>query len=49
MVDALEAERSATTKKALRGDDAFVCEPEIAQPDSKQRQSGQQSPDEPTP
>jgi hypothetical protein len=49
MVDALEAERSATKKKESRGDDVFACEPGADQSTSNLRRRGPQSSDEPTP
>jgi hypothetical protein len=49
MVDALEAERSATKKRESRGDDAFACDPGADQPTPKQDGRGPRSSDEPTP
>jgi hypothetical protein len=49
MVDALEAERSATKKQESRGDVAFACEPGADQSTSKMRRGRSQSSDEPTP
>jgi hypothetical protein len=49
MVDALEAERSATKKQESRGDDAFACEPGADQSTPKMHRGGPQSSDEPTP
>ncbi len=49
MVDALEAERSATKKRESRGDDAFACDPGADQPTPKQGGRGPRSSDEPTP
>lgn len=49
MVDALEAERSATKKKEARDDVAFACEPGVDQSTSKMDRRGPQSSDESTP
>jgi hypothetical protein len=50
MVDALEAERTVSRKKAARADDVgFVCEAPAEQPKRKRRRRVQQSTDEPAP
>jgi hypothetical protein len=51
MIDALEAERAVSGKKAARADDAgFACEASAEQPKRKRRRGRvQQSTDEPAP
>jgi hypothetical protein len=50
MVDALDAERAASKKKAARGDDGgFACEAPAERPKRKRRARVQQSTDEPAP
>ena len=50
MIDALEAERTASKKKAARADDAgFACEAPAARPKDKRRARPKQSTDEPAP
>jgi hypothetical protein len=50
MVDAIEAERSASKKKVVRVDAAdFVCEESPEQPQPKRRRRAPRPPDEPAP
>jgi len=50
MVDALEAERSASKKKATPSDkEGFVCEPAIEEPKRSRRRRPQRPADESTP
>jgi hypothetical protein len=49
MIDALEAERSASKKKTVSVDPDFVCEASGEQPGRKRRRPKQRPSDEPTP
>ena len=50
MIDALEAERSASNKKVVRVDEAdFVCEAPAEQPGRKRRRRAPRPSDEPAP
>jgi hypothetical protein len=50
MVDAIEAERSASKKKVVRVDAAdFVCEEPAQEPRPKRRRRAPRPPDEPAP
>ena len=50
MIDALEAERSASQKKTARAEAIdFVCEAPAEQPGRKRRRPKQRPSDEPTP
>jgi hypothetical protein len=50
MIDALEAERSASKKKIVRVDEAdFVCETPAEQPGRKRRRRAPRPSDEPAP
>jgi hypothetical protein len=50
MVDALDAERAASKKKAARADNAdFACEVPAERPKCKRRARERQSTDEPAP